>query len=112
MLLIKETQGDTLGGIIDGTNVTYTTSLTMAVEFVNVYINGVMKVASLQDGYTVTGLNTVVLNEPLVPGDTLEIEYRSKTFTGGGAPGGAPAQPSAQVLIPSISASILPDYDT
>lgn len=99
-ILIKETQGDTLGGVIDGANVHYTTTFQYAPDSVQVYVNGQLKVQAWDDGFVVLGGNLVALKEPLLVGDTLEIEYQANVKTGGGALGGIPEMGISQNLKP------------
>jgi hypothetical protein len=100
MILLKETAGDTLVGAIDGTNTTFITSFDFSADSVNVYLNGRLKVRSFDDGFWVVGLREVVMKEPPLLGDTVEVEYRSDTRTGGGALGGVPPPAQVQVLEP------------
>ena len=100
MILLKETAGDTLTGAIDGTNTTFLTSFDFNAESVNVYLNGRLKVRSFDDGFWVVGAREVVMKEPPLLGDTLEVEYRSDTRTGGGALGGVPPAAVVEVLAP------------
>lgn len=101
IVLIRETQGDTLLGAIDGTNVTYVTSLVMDPTYINVFVNGRLKVAAWEDGYVASGMS-LVMNEALLPGDSLEVEYRTQTAAGGGAPGGIPAPLFASIVAPTM----------
>lgn len=100
MILLKETAGDTLTGDIDGSNVVFTTSFDFQFESVNVYLNGRLKVRDWDDGFWVTGVRIVTMKEPPLLGDTLEVEYRSDTRTGGGALGGVPGPAQIEVLRP------------
>lgn len=100
MILLKETAGDTLSGAIDGANTQFTTTFDFVPETVNVYLNGRLKVKDWDDGFWVTGTRLVTMKEPPLLDDTLEIEYRSDTKTGGGALGGVPAAPQTTVLKP------------
>lgn len=89
-LLVKETQGETLTGVIDGVNTRYVTSFPFESDQVNVYVNGRLKIRDWCDGFDTEGDTVVILREPLLDGDSLEIEYRSNVKTGGGAEGGVP----------------------
>jgi hypothetical protein len=100
MILLKETAGDTLVGGIDGANTEFTTTFDFTAETVNVYLNGRLKLRDWDDGFWVVGTRTVVMKEPPELGDTLEVEYRSDTKTGGGASGGVPQAATVQVLKP------------
>lgn len=102
MILIKDTAGDTLGGAINGINRVFTTRADFDPDRVHVYLNGLLKVASWDDGYTVTPPRTVTLKEAPVAGDSLEIQYMAPIRGGGGALGGVPAAPQAVALRPSI----------
>ncbi len=106
MMLIKETAGDTLTGAIDGTNATFVVSFDYDISLVNVFWNGILKVASLDDGYTLTTPRTVVLKEAPQVGDTIEIEYNYNNRTGGGALGGIPEPPVVEELIPETASTI------
>lgn len=104
MILLKETAGDTLIGAIDGTNMQFTTTFDFQADSVNVYLNGRLKVKDWDDGFWVTGTRLVTMKEPPLVGDTLEIEYRSDTRTGGGALGGVPSAALVEVLKPEAEA--------
>lgn len=110
-LLIRERGGDTLAGVIDGSNAVFRTTFNYIEESVAVFVNGRLKVASLDDGYTLTPPNIVVLKEPPLAlpdfADTLEIEYRSDVKTGGGALGGVPSAPEAVNLQGSVASGEL-----
>lgn len=105
MIIVKETQGDTLVGVIDGVNTTYEASFTFSdVNRVNIYVNGRLKIRDWDDGFSVTMPNTVELNEALLVGDSLEVEYYSGRITGGGADGGCPCPPEIVILSPDTLA--------
>lgn len=106
--IYRETQGDTLTGAIDGTNMTYHTSKTFDFTFVNVFVNGLLIDPDDIAGYTL-GPQTVAMNAPLIPGDTLEVEYRAPVAVagGGGAGGGVPQPPEAEVIAPQITSQVL-----
>ena len=57
------------------------------------------------DGFTVIMPNQVQLKEPLLPDDSLEVEYQSGTPTGGGADGGCPNAPEVAILSPDTRAN-------
>lgn len=86
-MLVTDTAGGTLQGVIDGTNKTYKVSLDPALDSLQVVVNGRIKVASLDDGYALPGGRTIVLKEALLDGDTLEICYE---LAGESSLGGAP----------------------
>ena len=73
MITLKETQGDTLQGVIDGVNTDYLVSYDFITDKVNVYVNGRLKIKDWDDGFTVTPPRTVSLKEALLIGDSLEI---------------------------------------
>ena len=101
MIIIKETQGDTLQGVIDGVNVTYVTTYAFSnIQHVNIFVNGRLKIRDWDDGFSVVLPDQVILNEPLLDGDSLEVEYYSGAPTGGGADGGCPAAPELVILSP------------
>lgn len=100
---LTETAGFTLQGAIDGANATYNTTYPMQMDYVAVYLNGRLKVASLADGYTIIDSFTVVLKEPPLVGDTVQVEYRTGSGFGGGADGGVPAAPLARNLAPQLA---------
>jgi len=105
MIQLKETAGDTLVGVIDGTNITYVCSFDFNPDTVNVYVNGRLKIRDWDDGFVVLSPRTVKMKEPLLLGDSLEIEYKSNTQTGGGALGGCPNAPTVAILEPGVQAS-------
>ena len=100
MILLKETAGDTLTGAIDGSNKIFLTSFDFTPETVNVYLNGRLKIRDWDDGFWVTGTRLVTMKEPPLLGDTLEVEYRSETRTGGGALGGIPSAAEMEIIRP------------
>ena len=104
MILLKETQGDTIVGVIDGANQHYVCSFDFHPDTVNVYVNGRLKIRDWDDGFVVLPPRTIAMKEPLLAGDSLEIEYRSNTQTGGGALGGCPNPPEIAVLQPGVAA--------
>ena len=93
MIRLKETAGDTLVGAINGVNTVYTTSFDFDPGSVNVYVNGRLKVRTLDDGFTPQAPRTLIMKEALLIGDSLEVEYKSDVATGGGADGGCPSPP-------------------
>lgn len=101
MIIIKETQGDTLQGAIDGSNTTYTATYDFSDSTnVNIFVNGRLKIRDWDDGFSVVMPNQVVLKEPLLLGDSLEVEYQLDVVTGGGADGGCPTAPEIVILNP------------
>lgn len=102
MILLKETAGDTLTGAIDGSNVHYVCSFDFNADTVNVYVNGRLKIRDWDDGFVVLPPRTVAMKEALLLGDSLEVEYKSDTRTGGGALGGCPEAPLASILAPGV----------
>ncbi len=104
-VLIKETQGDTLVGTINGVNTDYYVTFPFEGGTVNIYVNGLLKVASWADGFTETAPNQVTLKIPLIVGDSLEVEYQSDTPTGGGAEGGCPLAPVIENTEPYLATS-------
>lgn len=101
MITIRETQGDTLQGAVDGVNRSYLTSYDFYDDIhVNIYVNGRLKVRDWDDGFEVTLPKQVTLKEALLPGDSLEVEYWSGAPTGGGADGGCPCAPETDILYP------------
>ena len=105
MILLKETAGDTLSGAIDGVNAQFGTTFDFQAESVNVYFNGRLLIRAWDDGFWVTGTRLVTMKEAPMLGDTLEIEYRSDTRTGGGALGGIPQAATMEVLRPNAEAT-------
>lgn len=103
--ILKETQGDTLVGAIDGVNTDYQTTYAFNADTVQVYVNGRLKVRDWDDGFWTIAPNIVRLKEPLLDGDSLEIEYQANVLTGGGAPGGRPDPPSLGIIEPGMQAS-------
>lgn len=106
MILIKETAGDTLTGVIDGANKAFVTSFDFDDANVKVYLNGMLMQANLDTGYDLIPPRTVVMKEAPLPNpdgcDTLEIEYRAEVKTGGGALGGCPDAPTVESLEPTL----------
>jgi len=105
MIQIRERQGDTLQGDIDGINVTYTTTYNFYDDIrVNIYVNGRLKIRAWDDGFSVVMPNQIVMKEPLLDGDSLEVEYSSGAPTGGGADGGCPNRPELSIMAPETLA--------
>jgi hypothetical protein len=104
IVLITETAYESLQGVIDDVNRTYVVSYDYAETTVNVYVNGRLKVASLDDGFDLVPPRTVVMKEALLVGDTLEIEYQTSAagVTGGGAQGGVPGPMRIVQLDPDV----------
>ena len=92
---LKETQGETLVGVIDGNNRAYTVSNDLVGQ-VNVFHNGLLLVDHLDNGYEIVLPRTIRMKEPPLVDDTLEIEYELFGGTGGGADGGVP--PPAMIV--------------
>lgn len=110
---LKETQGDSLQGVIDGVNYAYVCSFDFVPETVNVFVNGRLKIRDWDDGFVVILPRTIHMKEPLLPGDSLEVEYRSPTQTGGGALGGCPGAPRLSTLEPQVAGeSLTPEATT
>jgi hypothetical protein len=103
MIQIRETAGDTLQGAIDGANRSYLVSYDYALGSVAIYVNGRLKMADWDDGFIEVPPRQVILNEPLLAGDSLEVEYRSPVKSGGGADGGIPYPPQAVPLTPAMT---------
>ncbi len=96
MITIRDDAGAGLAGAIDGVNQTYRTSQPMRLDrVVDVYVNGICRMAELDNGYELRGVQEVWLKEAPLPGDTLTVRY-SCTGVEVGVPN---AQlPSPQVL--------------
>lgn len=62
-------------GVIDGVNVTFTTSAPFDPSIINVWLNGVLVRKVDDDGFVVTGASTFDLNEAPVLGDTVHVRY-------------------------------------
>lgn len=107
MILIKETQNDTLQGVIDGVNTVYTTSYIYIAGTISVYVNGRLKVKDWDDGFIETPPQSVTLKEPLLVGDSLEVEYQLEGKHGGGAEGGCPIPPRLIINRPGIQSDEL-----
>jgi hypothetical protein len=106
MLLVRETAGDTLGGAVDGVNTVFTTHFEYYSDGLKVFLNGMLLVASLETGYTLSPPKTVTMKiAPRIDGgstDTLEVEYLVDVQTGGGALGGVPNAPTIDVTTPTM----------
>lgn len=92
-----ETAGLSLAGAIDGVNQRFTTSLPMRLDYVDVILNGRIKAALLDDGYTLPDNRTVLMREPPLPGDTVQVSYAVEVSPGGQA-GGVPSAPCVDIL--------------
>lgn len=113
MIIIKETQGDTLQGAIDNSNTVYTTSFDYNEDSVNIYVNGRLKIKSWDDGFVTRPPRTIILNEALLIGDSLEVEYKADVKTGGGADGGCPSAMESMILNPQTQSDDLePDTNS
>lgn len=99
--MIKETAGDTLVGAINGTNRSFTTSFVFITTSVGVYLNGQLKVPALDDGFIITGAQTIEMKLAPLVGDTFVVEYQFLPPIGGGPLGGTP--PVVQCLSPVIT---------
>lgn len=108
MIILKETALEGLIGVIDGVNRTYRVHVDFNPDTVNVYVNGLLKVREWDDGFVVQSPRTVILNEPLVEGDSLEIEFQTDAKTGGGALGGVPEPPQLEELVPRLEVDAPP----
>lgn len=76
LLNVIEEAGGTLGGAIDGRNRVFTTTLPMRLDRpVRVYLNGELKMASLDDGYDLTDARTVTFKEAPRDIDTVAVDY-------------------------------------
>ena len=102
---LKETAGETLQGVIDGSNMVYMVSFDFNADSVNIYVNGRLKIRDWDDGFWVIPPRTVKLKEPLEYGDSLEVEYKANIQTGGGAEGGRPNPPSLGIVEPGMQAT-------
>ncbi|UCG53162.1 MAG: hypothetical protein JSW58_06310 [Candidatus Latescibacterota bacterium] len=113
MIQLRERAGDSLQGAVDGINQVYVVSYDYDLDSVNIYVNGRLKMREWDDGFWVIGPRTVKLKEALLVGDSLEVEYKANVQTGGGADGGCPPAPVAEVIVPDTSAERnLPDVET
>lgn len=102
-MIIRERAGDTLTGAIDGANTVFQTTLDFSVDYIYVYRNGLLLNPSRDNGFTVSPPRGVVMKEPPLTGDTIEVEYKlDGQPTGGGAEGGVPDAPTVTVLDPRI----------
>jgi hypothetical protein len=99
---LTESSSDTLKGALNGVNKVFRTTYPMQLDFVQVYINGRLKVASLADGYSFLDSYTVLLKEAPLVGDTVQVEYRTGLGIGGGADGGIPDIPSTHNVAPQL----------
>lgn len=100
--LISEIAGDSLQGVINGSNRIFTVTYDYNPAKVQVFHNGRLKIQSLDDGYDLYLPRSVRMREPPQVGDTLEVQYQADMLTGGGALGGVPEAPVATTLEPSI----------
>lgn len=106
--LVSEQSGDSLGGAINGSNTTFTTSFDYVDAFVQVFLNGVLLYADHANGYTLApprGIQMKIAPESL---DTLEVAYQADTQAGGGAQSGrCPNAPQLSVLRPTATLDVL-----
>ena len=70
----------------------------MAIDTVVVFINGICKIAAWSDGFSVVDQRTVRLNEPPIPGDSVQVGFDTTSSSRGGALGGVPSGPSVESL--------------
>ncbi len=76
LLNVIEESGGTLTGAVDGRNRTFQTTLPMRLDRpVRVYVNGLLKVSGLEDGYDLSDARTVVLRETPRDIDTVAVDY-------------------------------------
>ncbi len=91
MMTCRDDAGGSLTGAIDGSNTTYSTALTMRLDrVVDVYVNGLCRMAALDNGYFFADARTLVLKDALLPGDTLSVRYNASPAVVG-VPGAQPA---------------------
>lgn len=100
MIQLREIQGDTLAGVIDGVNTDYVCSFDYNPDSVQIYVNGRLKIRDWDDGFWIITPRTIRMKEPLQAGDSLEVEYKANVKTGGGAPGGRPDPPQVITYLP------------
>lgn len=105
MILLKETAGDTLQGAIDGSNRIFVTSFDASPFTVQVFLNGLLKPPTWEDGFDVHPPRTIIMKEPPLFGDSLQVEYQSDVRTGGGAEGGCPGVPQVEVYKGDVQAA-------
>lgn len=101
--LISEIAGDSLQGVINGANRIFTVTYDYNPDKVQVFLNGRLKVATLDDGYDLYPPRSVRMREPPLDGDTVEIQYQASVLTGGGAMGGIPEPPVMISLEPGVT---------
>lgn len=63
-------------GVIDGVNVSFTTSVPFVPTTFAVWYNGALVRVSDEDGFVVTGLNSFNMKQSPVIGDTLHVRFR------------------------------------
>jgi hypothetical protein len=104
---VYETAGDSLAGAVDGSNRIFVTSLPFDADSVQVFINGLSKSPSLQDGFVLEPPNRIVINEAREAGDTVAVAY---TLAGegslGGQLGGVPPGMSYGAIMPPQTVSL------
>lgn len=71
-----DSSGDTLSGLIDGSNRRYRTVLPMVMQNVEVFRNGKSQIAELDDGFVIIDARTIEMKEPPLEGDTMAVVYR------------------------------------
>lgn len=71
--ILLEEVNETLVGIIDNSNSTFTTSFNFEPSSTNVYINGIRQKKPLH--YNTVGNNTIIFTDSPLIGDSLEINY-------------------------------------
>ena len=75
-MTIREDCGASLKGVIDGVNLIYKTTYAMRLDrVIDVYVNGLCRMADLDNGYILQDPYTVQMREPLLDGDTLSVRY-------------------------------------
>lgn len=105
---VVEESGDSLVGTVDGINRVFRTTLPMRMDrVIEVYINGLRRIAELEDGYEVTGLQQVTLKQAPVPADTVAVGY-SADPPRPGVPNATPMDLMSMLLEPgAIKAQLL-----
>ena len=73
-----EESGDSLMGALDGRNRLFMTTLDMRMDrIIEVYVNGLRRIAELDDGYEILGTRLIRLKQAPVTEDTVAVGYSS-----------------------------------
>lgn len=75
---LRYVSDETMGGIVNGTNVTFTTSANYIPGSLTIYLNGLKQRAGLSNDYIEVDDQTIQMNYAPLPGDVVVADYLRK----------------------------------